>query len=118
MARPCHDLDLAHARGKITTPVRDDPTSAARDGTPPSARLVSASDKLHNARAILADYRELGPDLWERFNGGREGTLWYYRALVGAFRKSPPPGDGKRLVDELDRVVAELERMAAPVHGT
>jgi GTP pyrophosphokinase len=78
----------------------------------PSARLVSASDKLHNARAILEDYREHGAVLWERFTGGREGTLWYYRALVGAFREAPPGGDGRRMVDELDRVVTELEGIA------
>ena len=40
-----------------------------------SVRLVSAADKLHNARAILKDYRELGESLWDRFNGGKEGTL-------------------------------------------
>ena len=32
------------------------------------ALLVSAADKLHNARAILSDYRKLGDDLWLRFN--------------------------------------------------
>ncbi|MEJ7763302.1 MAG: HD domain-containing protein [Thermomicrobiales bacterium] len=75
----------------------------------PSVRLVSAADKLYNARAILADYRSLGDALWDRFNGGREGTLWYYRALVDAFRAvatSP-------LVEELDRTVSELERLVA-----
>ena len=51
-----------------------------------SVRLVSAADKLHNARSILADYRQLGEALWDRFRGGRDGTLWYYRALVDAFR--------------------------------
>jgi GTP pyrophosphokinase len=81
-------------------------------GASPSARLVSASDKVHNARSILADYRALGPALWERFTGGRDGTLWYYRALVDALRKAPPPGEGGRLVDELDRIVVELEGMA------
>ena len=50
-----------------------------------SVRLVSACDKLHNARAILEDYREVGEALWKRFNGGREGTLWYYRVLCDAF---------------------------------
>lgn len=75
---------------------------------PPSVLLVSASDKLHNARAILADLRELGGALWSRFSGGREGTLWYYRSLVEAFRPRAHP----RLVAELDRVVREMERLA------
>ena len=74
----------------------------------PSVRLVSASDKLYNARAILLDYRMLGDELWQRFTGGREGTLWYYRALADAYKAhgSPP------LIDELDRTVAEIENEA------
>ena len=53
-----------------------------------STRLVSTSDKLHNARAILADYRVVGEDVWKRFTGGRDGTLWYYRSLVDAFARA------------------------------
>jgi (p)ppGpp synthase/HD superfamily hydrolase len=75
-------------------------------GASDSVRLVSAADKLHNARTVLADYRALGENLWDRFNGGREGTLWYYRAIVDSF------GSGGLLVEELDRVVTELERLA------
>ena len=75
---------------------------------PPSVLLVSASDKLHNARAILADLRDLGDALWPRFSGGKDGTLWYYRALVEAFRPRAQP----RLLAELDRVVTEIERLA------
>lgn len=43
---------------------------------PPRRRGSSpAADKLHNARAILADYRVVGEGLWERFNASREETL-------------------------------------------
>ncbi len=73
-----------------------------------AVRLVSASDKLHNARAILRDYRRHGDDVWSRFNGGKEGTLWYYRALVEAFSTA----ERNDLVDELDRTVLELERLS------
>lgn len=76
-------------------------------------RLVSASDKLHNARSLVSDYRHDGEAIWRRFKGGRDGTLWYYRALVDAFASH-----GKdRLVSELDRVVTELETLAAPVRS-
>lgn len=75
----------------------------------PSVRLVSASDKLDNARAVLADYYVLGESLWERFKGGRDGTLWYYHELVNVFREA----GGGSIVDELDRVVQELHRAAA-----
>ena len=51
-------------------------------------RLVSASDKLHNVRTILADYRQYGEAIWKRFNGRKEGTLWYYRALSDEYSRS------------------------------
>lgn len=76
---------------------------------PRSVRLVSAADKVHNARSILKDYRETGEALWGRFNGGKEGTLWYYRSLVAVFRSIPDVP----MVDELDRIVTEIEELAS-----
>ncbi len=73
-----------------------------------STRLVSASDKLHNSQAIVHRLREEGDDVWSRFKGGKEGALWYYRSLVGAFRQHGTSA----LIDELDRVVTEMERLA------
>lgn len=79
-----------------------------------SVRLVSAADKLYNARSILNDYRLLGDTLWERFHGGKNGTLWYYRTLVTAFRSL----ESTPLIDELDRVVSELEELVnSPKNG-
>lgn len=77
--------------------------------TSQEARVVSNCDKLHNARSLLADYREQGEALWTLFRGGKDGTLWYYRSLVERFREL---GSHPRLVDELARVVAELEALA------
>jgi GTP pyrophosphokinase len=85
-------------------------------GVPSSVLLVSVADKLHNARAILSDYRTLGATLWERFNGGRSGTLWYYRALVQTYRQSAAQKDRPgfaALVAELDRTVTSLEQLVA-----
>ena len=70
-------------------------------------RLVSVADKLHNVRSILADYRLIDDAVWERFAGRREGTLWYYRALLDIFLQGP----SNRLVEELQRTVLELERL-------
>ncbi|HXY00324.1 MAG TPA: HD domain-containing protein [Candidatus Limnocylindrales bacterium] len=70
-------------------------------------RLVSAADKLSNARETLHEFRLHGDSVFERFAGKKEGTLWYYRALVAAFRDA----GGHPLVDELDRVVSELESL-------
>jgi (p)ppGpp synthase/HD superfamily hydrolase len=74
-------------------------------GATPSARLVSAADKLHNARAILSDYRAYNDELWTRFNSSRDENLWYYRSLADVFGDCGEP----RLAAELDRVVSELE---------
>jgi len=74
----------------------------------PSVRLVSVADKLHNARATLRDYQVLGEELWGRFTGGKDGTLWYFRSLVVVFSSfgfSP-------LLNEFIRVVAEIECIA------
>lgn len=75
---------------------------------PPEVRLVSLADKLHNARSILADLQTQGDSVWERFNGGKDGSLWYYRALLEVFQESAP----SPMTQELKRVVAELERLA------
>jgi len=73
-------------------------------------RLVSAADKLHNLRSILVDYRELGEPFWERFNGKREGTLWYYRALAREFLHRKP----NRITSELARVLGQLAELVGP----
>ena len=76
-------------------------------------RLVSAADKLANAREILSDYRVEGDEVFKRFQGRKDGTLGYYRQMVNVFRKA----GSSALVDELERVVSELEKLAsAPVH--
>lgn len=75
----------------------------------PEMRLVSSADKLHNARSLLRDYRNVGETLWANFAGGREGTLWYYRAVTTALYDAEPTP----IVAELDRVVTELERQTA-----
>ena len=74
-----------------------------------SELLVSCADKLHNARSILNDYRVLGEAVWERFKGGKEGTLWYYRSLIEAFRQT----GSTPLLEELERVVLELEQLVS-----
>jgi (p)ppGpp synthase/HD superfamily hydrolase len=81
---------------------------AREDG---AALLVSASDKLHNARAIVADLHRHGPSLWARFNPESD-QLWYYRSLVSAFRSNS--AHDTALISELDRTVTEMERLGAP----
>jgi hypothetical protein len=67
--------------------------------------LVSAADKLYNVRSVLKDSRQVGDSVCERFKGGKDGSLWYYRSLVQAFRQA----ELTPLVEELDRTILELE---------
>ena len=71
--------------------------------------LVSAADKLHNIRAITSDYRQFGEDLWERFNGKKDGTLWYYRTLSDTYLDFGPKG----LATEVDLAVRQVEDLAS-----
>ncbi|MDQ0475050.1 HD domain-containing protein [Labrys wisconsinensis] len=71
-------------------------------GKPAVSLLVSLADKVHNARAILEDRAEVGEAVWERFTGGKEGTIWYYRTLSDIFLQHMPG----RLSRELARIVA------------
>jgi (p)ppGpp synthase/HD superfamily hydrolase len=75
---------------------------------PPEVRLVSLADKLHNARTILADLEEHGELTWELFNGGRQGSLWYYQSLVEIFQES----ESGYMLREFTRVVQEIHRLA------
>jgi (p)ppGpp synthase/HD superfamily hydrolase len=63
--------------------------------------LVSLADKTHNAEAILFDYRADGDQLWQRFNGGADGTRWYYGELADVFAHVLPGS----LTDRLSRAV-------------
>ena len=80
-----------------------------RETTDQSVYLVSVADKLHNGRAIASDVRSFGPSVWGRFKGGREGTIWNYRALLGAYEARAHDDRVKRAVDELRLVVHDLK---------
>jgi (p)ppGpp synthase/HD superfamily hydrolase len=76
---------------------------------PADVRLISAADKLYNARSILEDYRLIGPEVWRRFKRGRDLQMWYFDSLLEVFKSK-----GKtRIVDEFERVIAELRQITA-----
>ena len=72
-----------------------------------SVRRVALADKLHNARSILSDLSKDGEATWDKFKGGRSGTLWYYRTLLELFLEADADS---WLVQELNRVVGEFEK--------
>src|SRR5215470_4511415 len=77
---------------------------------PPDTLLVSVADKVYNARAILEEYRQIGPEVWTRFKRGRKQQLWYFEELIKVFEKRCPDW---RIVEELKRTVHELAQRSA-----
>ena len=78
----------------------------------PGVLRVALADKVHNLRAIVADYRAHGEALWARFNADADQG-WYYGGLAGlAGRRAPGP-----LADELARALAEFRALVPPLRG-
>jgi (p)ppGpp synthase/HD superfamily hydrolase len=112
IVRQCSDADPESAeRTAANWRVRKERYLQHLREAPREVLLVSLADKLYNARSILFDLRQLGNDLWERFNVGKDEQLWYYCGLAVAFREALKTDSLILIVDELDRVVQEIERI-------
>ncbi len=79
-----------------------------------SVRRVALADKLHNARSLLSDYRQQGDEIWSMFGAGKEGMLWFYHSLLWVYRST----GSNPLVEELARVIGELEQLVVPQVGS
>ena len=75
----------------------------------PVVLLVSGSDKLHNARAIVQDLEDprVGVQVFDRFTGGREGTLGYYQSLATIFANHDVP-----IAGQLNVAVERMHQLA------
>ena len=80
----------------------------------PQSLLVSAADKLHNARAIVHDVKRQGKAVWKRFHAAPSEILWYYQSLNAIFRRRAPEVSPAfhLLVRELDDTVKEMKGLA------
>lgn len=74
---------------------------------PPQVRRVALADKVHNARSILVSLRKEGEKVWSQFNGGKDGTLWYYQSLVQVFRET----GNDFMTFELERILTEINSL-------
>lgn len=70
-------------------------------------RLVAAADKLANTHSMLRDQAWV-PDLWDRFQVGRERQIRYLRACAERLGRADDPPGLRQLVEELRRRVEEL----------
>ncbi len=109
----CSDSLVEDPEEKLPWRERKENYLAHVEGAGPSVCLVSAADKLHNVRAITRDFREHGDEVWERFQGKRDGTLWYYEAVADALlrrQRSPLTRDLQREVDALLSLAVEKNK--------
>ena len=73
----------------------------------PSVLLVCAADKLHNTRCLLADVRTSGDAVWDRFRGGKDGSLWHYRTAAYILAELLPCALTEELLAVVDAVETE-----------
>lgn len=104
IVRACTDADTMP---KPPWQARKEAYIAHLDSVGADALLVSAADKLYNARAICTDLRAHGLSVYDRFKGGRDGTLWYYQTLSAAFSRLLPGA----LAADLAEAVGEMTRL-------
>lgn len=70
---------------------------------------VMLADKVYNARTILSDLHRAGETAWDKFNGGKQGTVWYYREMY-ALLSARLPGE---LANQLGRILKEIEELSS-----
>lgn len=116
MVHECSDTEVIpkpawrERKANYIAHLRDEHTSAG-------ALRVSNADKVHNARCLVRDYREIGEKLWERFNEdarNADAQLGYYEALASAFNDRRA---GSWLVEELGATVASLRSLVSANAG-
>jgi len=78
----CSDSLVEDPEDKLPWQERKENYLAHLEHASQSVCLVSAADKLHNVRSIIRDYHEHGDAIWDRFQGRRDGTLWYYETVA------------------------------------
>jgi (p)ppGpp synthase/HD superfamily hydrolase len=100
VAKASEDKSLAWRARKQHT------IDGVRGETDEEALAVVAADKLHNVQSIGETVRVEGREAaFGRFNGGEDGTRWYYRGLAEALAERLP---GDRLVLDLRTAVDDV----------
>ncbi|HEX6162974.1 MAG TPA: HD domain-containing protein [Vicinamibacterales bacterium] len=105
----CSDSLVEDPEDKLPWQERKENYLAHLENASQSVCFVSAADKLHNVRSIIRDYHEHGEEIWNRFQGRRDGTLWYYETVADTLirrHRSPLTRDLQDEVDKLLQITA------------
>ena len=101
----CSDSLVEDPEDKLPWQERKENYLAHLQNASASVCLVSAADKLHNVRSIIRDYHEHGDAIWERFQGRRDGTLWYYETVADTLIRRYRTQLTRDLQDEVDKLL-------------
>ena len=101
----CSDSLVEDPEDKLPWRERKENYLAHLENASASVCLVSAADKLHNVRSIMRDYREHGEEIWERFQGRRDGTLWYYETVTDTLVRRYRTQLTRDLQDDVDALL-------------
>ena len=101
----CSDSLVEDPEDKLPWQERKENYLAHLENASESVCLVSAADKLHNVRSIIRDYHEHGPAIWDRFQGRRDGTLWYYETVAHTLIRRFRSQLTRDLQDEVDKLL-------------
>jgi (p)ppGpp synthase/HD superfamily hydrolase len=102
----CSDSLVEDPEDKLPWQERKENYLAHLESASQSVCLVSAADKLHNVRSIIRDYHEHGEAVWDRFQGSRDGTLWYYETGADTLIRHYRSQLTRDLQDEVDKLLA------------
>ena len=102
----CSDSLVEDPEDKLPWQERKENYLAHLESASQSVCLVSAADKLHNVRSIIRDYHEHGEAIWDRFQGSRDGTLWYYETVADTLIRRYRSQLTRDLQDEVDKLLS------------
>ena len=101
----CSDSLVEDPEDKLPWQERKENYLAHLEHASASVCLVSAADKLHNVRSIIRDYHEHGDAIWDRFQGRRDGTLWYYETVADTLIRRHRSQLTRDLQDDVDKLL-------------
>ncbi|KKP32397.1 MAG: hypothetical protein A2312_04710 [Candidatus Staskawiczbacteria bacterium RIFOXYB2_FULL_32_9] len=55
---------------------------------PDGSKAVSLADKIHNIESLLQAYKKQGPEIWKKFNRGKEKKIWFEEEVLKMLKET------------------------------
>jgi (p)ppGpp synthase/HD superfamily hydrolase len=73
----------------------------------PEAKVVAVADKIHNLESLLSAHAEQGPDVWKKFNRGKDKKVWYESEVLKMAKETLD----HPLVDEYEILIEKVKKL-------